>query len=267
MTDTVIVAGAEGVSDTPHAPAPLAAPPSLLAILKDDLGIAAGDTTNDAWLQRRIDGVWARMEKYTSRRLCAPPAAFIDDWGLIVVNAPSQPVPPALMFPPGASVFLRYFPVAAISAITMDGAAGNQAGVRFDPNTGKLLGLTPGALYAEDLSCRLIGSRARITYTAGWAAVPGDLYELVLGTIQPMWQQHSTQTAGLPINGRITSIDVMDVGSIGVESGSQFVAAASKNASGSADPLLGPYTALLDHYVDHRVRIGHALMPVTVPGP
>ena len=50
--------------------------PIDLDTIKDDLGIPTGDTSQDEWLQRRIDGVWARMEAYTCRKLCAPPAAL-----------------------------------------------------------------------------------------------------------------------------------------------------------------------------------------------
>jgi hypothetical protein len=42
--------------------------PIDLATIKDDFGIPAGDTSQDEWLQRRIDGVWARMEAYTCRK-------------------------------------------------------------------------------------------------------------------------------------------------------------------------------------------------------
>jgi hypothetical protein len=33
----------------------------------------------------------------------------------------------------------------------------------------------------------------------------------------------------------------------------------------AVDPLLGPYAALLDLYIDHRSLIGGALRPVTEP--
>jgi len=43
--------------------------PVDLDTIKDDLGIPHGDTNQDEWLQRRIDGVWARMEAYRPHRL------------------------------------------------------------------------------------------------------------------------------------------------------------------------------------------------------
>ena len=38
--------------------------PVDLDTIKDDLSIPHGDTNQDEWLQRRIDGVWTRMEAY-----------------------------------------------------------------------------------------------------------------------------------------------------------------------------------------------------------
>jgi hypothetical protein len=43
--------------------------PVDLDTIKDDLGISLGDTHQDERLQRRIDGVSARMEAYRPHRL------------------------------------------------------------------------------------------------------------------------------------------------------------------------------------------------------
>jgi hypothetical protein len=237
----------------------MSAPPNILDALKADLGIP---DTEDAWLQRRVDGVWARMQVYTSRDLAVPPGQFIDDWGEIAVADPQQPLPPALWFAPRASVFLRCFPVVSIDAITIDGSVIDAAGTHFDWRTGKLftLGQTQ---YAEDLSGRLRCSRAQITYTAGWAECPADLYEVVQGAIGVLWNSRQGQSSGTG-GGTITGINAIDVGSIEIAPGNAFVNATLKGA-GTNDPLLGPYVNMLDHYVDERVRIGHALMPTTRP--
>lgn len=234
--------------------------PISLVDLKDDLGIT--DDANDAWLQRAVDGVWARMEAYTSRKLCAPAAPFVDDWGLLVINGAIQPMPPPLMYPLRGSVFLRYFPVASIDAIQLNGGDGDPTKVTFDGKTGKLFGLTG---FTQDLGYLLPGSRARITYKAGWAAVPMDLYMVALGAMQVLWGDRQAQGGGGI--GRIGKLDVMDVGSLEIATANPFVEATFKTPGVAADPLLGPWLSMLDIYIDHRSLIGSATMATTTPGP
>jgi hypothetical protein len=236
----------------------MSAPDALLDAIKDDLGITDG--TQDAWLQRRLNGIWSRIEHYTSRVLASPPAAFVDDWSLIVVNNRHYPVPPSREYVSRASVFLRYFPVASIEAVEINGAASEPADVQFDPSNGKLFTLT-GSLWSEDLSARLHHCHTKITYKAGWDEVPGDLYEIVLGSMQTLWAPRSAGASG-GISGTISEINVIDVGSVQMQAGNEFVQGASK-AGSAQDPLLGPYLSMLDLYVDHRSLIGHATMPVT----
>ena len=237
--------------------------PDILAEIKEDLGIAAADTTLDAWLQRRIDGIWARMEVYTSRRLCIPPAKFADDWGNIVTTAGVHAMPPSITYAARGSVFLRVCPVVSIEVVETDGtpiAPANMA-VEFDGRTGKLFSLRVNEM-PGDLSRALRESRARIEYTAGWTDVPADLYEIVLGAIVPMYRAKTTVVPGGATMGSITGITVADVGSIEVSDANAFVSAASK-AGGANDPLLGPYVNMLNIYIDHRSRIGWEGMPTT----
>lgn len=239
--------------------------PIDLADLKDDLGIDPADTSQDAWLQRRVDALWARIESYTDRKLRAPPAAFTDDWGRVVDNAANYSQPPtwSTWLQP-STVFLRYYPVASITGITIDGAAGSPADVHFDPKTGKLFNIRPGAAWAEDLSRCLVPSRVAIVYTAGWDAIPADLYEVVLGAMTMQWPARQNQAAG-GVAGTPKLISVADVGQVDLEAGNLFIesAAAKGTSAGGGDPLLGPYASLLDLYVDHRSRIGWAMQPVT----
>src|SRR5262245_39605342 len=123
------------------APATSAHAPIDLTTLKDDLGIAAGDTSNDAWLQRRIDGVWARMESYCQRRLCAPPVTFTDNWGQVVVNGVHWHAPPPLAYWPQGSVFLREYPVQSITAVKLSGITIALTYVAWEVASGKLLSL------------------------------------------------------------------------------------------------------------------------------
>lgn len=237
--------------------------PDILDEIKDDLGIAADDDTSDAWLTRRIAGIWSRMEAYTSRALCAPPAQFVDDWGNISTTHAFQPEPPALWHAPRSSVFLRCFPVVSIDEVISNGATAIDAdGVRFDARTGKLFGLDANQ-FASDLSVVLRSTQARITYKAGWAEIPADLYEVVLGAIQPLWKAKQTGGGAGGLAGAITGITVADVGQVELAEANLFVSSAARAAGGAGDPLLGPYANMLDLYIDHRVRIGNEGQPTT----
>lgn len=236
-------------------------PPFDLAQIKDDLGIPEADTSNDAWLGRRIDGLWQRMESHCMRRLVSPPRQFVDDWGEVVALSRRHNEPPVIAFPARASVFLRVIPVRSIVSIVTNGSPIAAGGVRFDNDTGKLF-TVDGAQQAHDLGQELLNGRARITYAAGWDDVPGDLYECLIGALSTLWSSRQSQSAGVG-GGTISGINVMDVGSIEVDAGNAFVSAANRGA-GAVDPMLGPYTALLETYVDWRAAIGSPLFPTTI---
>jgi hypothetical protein len=243
------------------------APPSLLDTIKDDLGIPPTDTTNDAWLQRRIDGIWARFEKYCCRVLPVPPAQFIDDWGLIAEHS-NRVEPPLIDHWPVGSPFLRYCPVVSVDAITRAGVDGDASKVMFEPASGKLFGLD-GVPWAYDVSFELRGSQVAITYTAGWATVPADLYEALLGCITPLWQSRASQADGANGGGNVKSISVVDVGQVDFQDAGPFVMSAMRGVAGpgAGDPLLGPWTTLLNNYMDVRVQMGSPLIPTTRPVP
>jgi hypothetical protein len=234
--------------------------PVDLDIIKDDLGIPQGDTSEDEWLQRRIDGVWARMEAYTCRKLCAPPSAFIDDWGELIDQHYSWNQPPMISYPRRGSVFLRHFPVASIDAIVVNDLAHAVTDVRWDKASGKLLSLQVSGI-AEDLGQLLVSGRARITYKAGWDELPADLYECLLGCMQTLWAQRQSQSAGMS-GGTVNRISVIDVGDVELSPVNPFVQAASRGP-GAADPLLGPYANVLDVYVDHRSGMGLEIFQTT----
>lgn len=238
--------------------------PIDLAAIKDDLGIAADDTAHDAWLERRVDGLWARFQNYTARPL-ALAGGWVDDWGELVFPQRAEPLPPAIAPPPRGPVFLRVYPVSQISRITIGGSDGDASKVLFDPPSGKLLGIDGRA---QDLGEWMLSSRIRIEYNAGFPAVPADLYEALLGGLGPQWQMRQALTSGLAVGGLMpTRINAVDVGETDLApSANFFVDRASR--SGVADPLLGPWTKLLEIYVDHRALIG-APMPTTraLPAP
>lgn len=260
------------MTDASTIAAPRAAPPVDLDALKDDLGIPPGDTSQDAWLQRRIDGVWAAFESYTGRRLCVPPAQFMDNWGEVALSRPYSNVPPPLAALPSASVFLRHYPVVSIDAIVQSGSDGDAANVMFDAASGKLFSVD-GPLWGSwpnELGALLLGNRARITYTAGWPTTPPDLYEALLGVMQELWLRRAAQVgmSGGGLGGAKT-ITAIDVGTIEFDTGGSFLdnAARQKSPSGSIDPLLGPWTATLDPYRDIRSWLGSSTYPATVPVP
>jgi hypothetical protein len=233
--------------------------PDILDEIKDDLGVT--DSNSDAWFTRRIAGIWARMEAYTSRLLCAPPQQFIDDWGNISNTQKHHPMPPVLHYWPRGSVFLRYFPVVSLDEIVVtSGTTVDPTLARFDAKSGKLFALD--GEWSHDLGHILRSGQAKITYTAGWADVPADLYEVVLGALQPLWA--AKQGGGVPgVSGAVTGITVQDVGAITLAEENLFVSSAAKSGHGAGDPLLGPYANMLDLYIDHRARIGNEGQPTT----
>src|SRR5262245_18603281 len=137
--------------------------PIDIAAIKDDLNIPPTDTSQDAWLQRRINEIWARMEVFCDRRLCAPPATFIDDWGELTINGAHYNVPPVIAYSLKTTVFLRQIPVQTISEIVLNDQAVDPASAKWDIGSGKLFSVRGDGVLAEDLSCALLGARAKIT--------------------------------------------------------------------------------------------------------
>ena len=262
------------MAETDSAPAPAAAPekprlltdaPIDLAILKDDLDIDPADTSQDAWLQRRVNGIWQRMETYTARRLVSPPQGFVDDWGELILNDRYRLQPPGYAWrdQPRASVFLRQFPVQSITAVELNGAAIPDPTVAmFDGKTGKLFGLDGSSEIALDLGHWLPSMRAKVTYLAGWTELPPDLYEVLQGAMLIQWGNRQSQQSELA-GGNISEISVQDVGSFKMTSSNPFIVASNKGP-GALDPLLGPFTAILDNYVDWRASLGLATFPTTI---
>jgi hypothetical protein len=230
------------------------------------LGIPLDDTTNDAWLQRRIDGIWARFEKYCCRLLPVPPATFVDDWGAISQVQSNWVEPPAIDYAPLGSPFLRYCPVVSIEAVTANGQELDPTKVMFEPASGKLFALDT-AQWGHDVSVGLRAGSVQITYTAGWDEVPPDLYEALLGCLAPLWGARQGQQAGGSIagGGTLSSISVVDVGQVDFDASSPFLTNAMRGVAGpgAGDPLIGPWTTLLNNYMDVRVQMGSPLIPTT----
>jgi hypothetical protein len=228
--------------------------PVDLATIKDDLGIPADDTSNDAWLQRRIDGIWSRFQAYTGRPLQLA-STWADDWGLLITNHPAYTQPPLWRAMPSATVFLRMFPVQAVSKLVLSGQEHDPARLLIELGSGKLIGLEG---YASDLRTALVTGQALVEYEAGFDELPPDLYEALLGALTAQWTARQAAAGGVAPGGLMpTRINATDVGEIELSSASNFFVdqAGRRDAS---DPLLGPYAMILDPYVDWRSITGGA---------
>jgi hypothetical protein len=246
--------------------------PIDLAYLKDDLGISG--TTDDQWLQRRIDSIWARFEAYCFRPL-QPPMVYEDDWGQIATNLnpwwrqpatlpPSQLYLPMVARPLGyATVFLRNFPVTSLVQATLNSADYDVSKILYDSTNGKLIAVQgPGT--ATDLSNYLLSSRAKIRYVAGFNPIPADIYEALLGIMQVQWQWRQALKSGMAVGGFLpTRINTLDVGGVELNLAPNFIAAEASKAGKVADPLLGIYSTVLDPYVDYRNVTGGMAYPTT----
>jgi len=235
-----------------------------LATIKDDIGMDPADTTNDAWLQRRIDAVLENFRQYTHRWLY-PLAVFTDDW---------RPIPYeriGLRFPPGSagtawgvSNFLKEFPVKSIDSITDNqGTVIDPAMIRYDGLSGELLSQTTDNQYCiHPVSQQL----PIIQYQAGYEILPSDLYDAMIGILQSLWSVRSTQKSGLGIAGMIPQqVTIADVGTVRL-TGSPYTGSVFTEVGGKTimDPLLGPYGSTLDSYKDWRNIIAAFGRPVTI---
>ena len=267
---------------TPRPPAPGDAPIDM-AVVKDDLGIAPTDTSNDAWLQRRVNGLWARIETYCNRKLTLG-TTFADDWGEIAQNQPNPEQPPRIMSVPRGTVFMRQFPVQAVTkvssrqggsladsdptAVIFDGDSGKLISLDgvLDPGTGAWVSVDAYGAWRNDLGPRLVRNMVRIEYTAGFDVLPSDLYEALIGALTIQWNVRSATQQGLGVGGFMpTRVLAFDVGRVDLNlTANVLVDAASK---GTKDPLLGPFAELLEPYVDYRSMIGGAAYPITTVVP
>jgi hypothetical protein len=224
-------------------------PPICLDSIKDDLGIEADDTTNDAWLNRRIAELWSRIESYTDRTL-ALEGPWVDDWGDLVTNRPAHVVPYPIDYRRG-SVYLNVFPVAAVTKLTLNGAVADASNVLFDRKTGKLLSLS--GVPTSDLGHLVVSGNARLEYTAGFKTLPPVLYGVVRGALEIQWSARQAKQSGSAVGGYLpTRISAIDVGEVELTLAPNPIVEATMKGVGTSDPLLGPYTEALDPFVDYR---------------
>jgi len=226
-----------------------------LDILKDDIGMPPG-TENDAWLLRRVEGVWSRMETYCNRHLGSL-TSFRDVWKPAQIESNVGAYWP---YSGGVVYYLRHYPVKEILlAIDGDQLLPDPASVLFNPHNGALLGYGP-------TGSPTYFSLPQIAYTAGYDPIPPDLYESMVGILQSVWNARSNAKSGLATGGMIPSqIDIADVGSITLGGGNTASGFSSTLIAGGDynDPMLGPYMYVLDGYRDKRAEMGSVLMPMT----
>jgi hypothetical protein len=249
--------------------------PIDLATLKDDLGIDEADTSSDAWLQRRMDGIWAHFEQITSRSLQLA-TDYADDWGEIAQNQvpwmrqpmnvpPSQAYMPMTPRPFGyATVFLTQYPVSSISKITFWNDQQDASLVIFAGDTGKLMSVQ-GPGFATDLSSFLLSARVRVEYVAGFDTIPADLYEALLGVMAMQWANRQALSGGLLVGGFMPKrVSAIDVGQIDIDRSPSWLVDQATAAGKVADPLIGIYASVLDSYTDYRTAVGSAVYPTSV---
>jgi hypothetical protein len=229
---------------------PILIAPVDLDNVKSDLGIT--DDYDDNWLIRRCNGIWSRFQIYTGRPLLLS-SQWMDDWSHIA------PPPWWWTSRQGVSEFLKVYPVQSVDGLVVGGAAGDEATVFFDRLSGRILsyGVTV-PMYCVGAS--LLTDAAVITYTAGFEVLPEDLYEALIGCLTEMWTARQLQGAGT--TGRVSSISAGDLGEVQFSSDlAGFIGDASKRIS--ADPMLGPWKAVLDPYRDYRSFLGNDMKPRT----
>jgi len=212
--------------------------------IKDDIGMTV--PADEPWLNRRLEGLWASIRKYTARYLC-PVGTFVDDW----TNTHEERL--AFSHPPisvGNSIFLTQFPVLSILkceiVTTSTMTEIDPATILFDPRTGQLKGTQIGGTPMSMLN-------SKITYQAGLSDVPLDIYEAMIGILSKLYA--SRQQAGGMVNGMQTNYArIDDVGIMKfIDPDYGFDAKIA-----SLDPIMGPYIAILDGYKDWRNKIGIA---------
>jgi hypothetical protein len=231
----------------------MTAPTFDLDTVKDDVGMPAG-TENDAWLQRRIDGIWSRFEGYAQRYLGAP-ADFTDAW------QPLSPITNAPAFWPSFTAspvfYLRNYPVSAIVSASDSGISIAAASVVFDAKTGLLVGYgAPDAPTKFRLPV--------VTYTAGYETVPADLYDCLIGILRTLWATRANDQSGLAIGGMLpTELNIADVGNVKLGAGGAAFGFDAGVKDAYSDPYIGPYAYILNSYTDYRVATGSNMLPRT----
>lgn len=237
----------------------MALPAFDLAIVRDDLGIIG--TVNDAWLNRRIAAIWAAIENYTHRSL-GPVTEYIDDWARLVESGDTFIAPP---YPPSRKVshYLNNFPVTEIVSGTFNGTVVSLPEMYVDYKTGLVQSFT-GISGLYDLGRVLVSNSAKVRYKAGFATIPPDIYEVVISVLKTFWSTRKLEISSGGVGGGMASIiNVTDVGSVEFSHapGSAYEIALLKGKD--IDPILGPFSSVLDHYRDFRQILGGVARPFT----
>jgi hypothetical protein len=209
-------------------------------MIKDDLGMPVAETKDDEWLKRRIDAVLDSFRRYTQSVLY-PSQGFKDDFTPAQLRIPFAS-PPHM---PSRTMYLRQCPIITVSKITFpDGSDGDLSKLQYEGITGKLISYDQGDLPSM---CPII------EYTAGYETIPADLYDALIGVLSPQWSSRKGAASGLDFGGFApASVDIADVGNIRL----QKTALGYSGGMESLDPLLGPYTVILDPYCDLRSAMG-----------
>lgn len=213
----------------------------LVEALRLEIGLAPDDTTQDEWLTARANAALAAMRRYC-RRWLWPASQFRDAF----LNDERY-----LCFRCGGQVaVLAEIPVVEIISVVSDGAP--QPAAEFQAaSTGRLLrkqgtNLVPVVSFAQLL----------VDYVGGYVDLPPDIYEAIAGVVKRAWA--STEAGSAEAIGRADKLTVFDVGSVEFSGGGgAFYEGEAKVPTGvSWNPILGPWTGLLESYRDYSRGIG-----------
>lgn len=213
----------------------------LVEALRQEIGLAPDDDSQDEWLTARANSALAAMRRYC-RRWLWPASHFRDAFR----NDERY-----LCFRCGGQVaVLAEIPVQEIISVVSDGAP--QPADEFEAaSTGRLFrkqgtNLVPVISFAQLL----------VDYVAGEEDLPSDLYEAIAGMVKRAWA--STEQGRGDALSNVDKLTVFDVGSVefGSVGGGFYEAEAKVPAGGAWNPILGPWAALLDPYRDYSRGIG-----------
>lgn len=229
-------------------------PPDLLDDLKAWLGIAPGDTTQDAWLTAECEVVLAAMRSATGRWLYPP--ANCDD-GFVVPVDPCNPCHPRCGCGTCPPVKVRQVPATELRGLRQDGADLAIAGYLLEQD---------GTLRTADTLAPVpVPGRGWLTvaYVAGYAELPAELKSALFNLVGGAWNASGRgQAAGVVPTG-VAKMSIIDVGSIEYADPSGFAADGQP-----MNPILGRYAPLLAPYVDLAGQLGgHPCRDSRVTGP
>lgn len=198
------------------------------AAAKLRLGIQQTDTTKDAIIETSLNAALALAEHYCDRKFFYK----IDSAEYEMVNA--------------YTLGLYRFPVSKVELV--------------NKSTKAIISSTEGKDYTVYNQGGMIEFKGRqyidhmiIRYAGGYKTLPADLEAAIWGIFDNVWAQTPSNLGGAGgssnvQSGAIDSITIADVGTVRFNNGGTSSTAASLSSRYSANPLIGPWSTILDVY-------------------